>query len=65
VKKVKELLAERHITGSERKLWPVVVADGEIVWIRGFPSPAHLVPDEADTDAVLIREVGPREEDAL
>ena len=64
-KKVKELLAEKHITGSERKLWPVIVAEGEIIWMRGFPSPTHLLPGEAEIDAVLIREVGSSEEHAL
>jgi len=42
-KKVKELLADRHATGSEKKLWPVAVsATGELVWMRGFPVPAAI-----------------------
>jgi tRNA(Ile)-lysidine synthase len=35
-KKVKELLQDRHITGNEKKLWPVVVCGDEVVWMRGF-----------------------------
>ena len=38
-KKVKELLAGRHATGVEKKLWPVAVAAGELVWMRGFAAP--------------------------
>jgi len=57
-KKIKELLQERHVTGPERKLWPVVVSGGDVVWVRGFPSPRHLRPQKGDT-AVLIRELKP------
>ena len=35
-KKIKELLQDRHITGNEKKLWPLVVCGDEIVWMRGF-----------------------------
>jgi tRNA(Ile)-lysidine synthetase-like protein len=35
-KKIKELLQERQITGEEKKLWPVVVAGDEVVWVRAF-----------------------------
>jgi tRNA(Ile)-lysidine synthase len=41
-KKIKELLQERHVAQEERKSWPVVVSKDEIVWVRGFPSPAKL-----------------------
>jgi tRNA(Ile)-lysidine synthase len=54
-KKIKELLQERHVTGPERKQWPVVVSGAEVVWVRGFTAPARLRPR---TDkGVLIREV--------
>ena len=40
-KKIKELLQERHLTGLERKLWPVVASGDEVVWVRGLaPQPA-------------------------
>lgn len=55
-KKIKELLQERHITGADRKLWPVVVSGDEIVWVRGFPGPARLRPNES-AESILIREV--------
>jgi tRNA(Ile)-lysidine synthase len=40
-KKVKELLGDRHATGAQKKLWPVVVnEEGSLVWMRGFAVPA-------------------------
>jgi tRNA(Ile)-lysidine synthase len=41
-KKIKELLQERHVAQPERRCWPVVVSGDEIVWVRGFSSPAKL-----------------------
>jgi tRNA(Ile)-lysidine synthetase-like protein len=56
-KKIKELLQERHAAHEQRKLWPVVVSgdDNEIVWMRGFPTPAKFHP-QPGRDAVLIVE---------
>jgi tRNA(Ile)-lysidine synthetase-like protein len=54
-KKVKELLQERHVGEPERDLWPVVVSGDEIVWMRGFPTPAKLQPTSAG-EAILIQE---------
>ncbi|MGH9579288.1 MAG: tRNA lysidine(34) synthetase TilS, partial [Terriglobales bacterium] len=39
-KKVKTLLQERHVAPVERRLWPVVLSGGTIIWMRGFPAPA-------------------------
>jgi tRNA(Ile)-lysidine synthase len=55
-KKIKDLLQERHVAEPVRKLWPVVVSAGEIVWMRGFPVPARL-QGKAEHAAVLIREI--------
>src|SRR6266581_3378062 len=55
-KKVKELLQEKHVTGEERKLWPVIVSGDEIVWVRGFPTPARLQPCQAVKNVIAIRE---------
>jgi tRNA(Ile)-lysidine synthase len=41
-KKVKELLQEKRLDHLVRKAWPVIVGGDEIVWMRGFPSPARL-----------------------
>src|SRR5437762_923540 len=55
-KKVKELLQEKHVTGDERKLWPVIVSGDEIVWVRGFPTPARLQPRQSVKNVIAIRE---------
>jgi tRNA(Ile)-lysidine synthase len=54
-KKIKELLADKHVTGRERKLWPVVVSGNEVVWVRGFRTPQQLQP-RAGEEAIAIRE---------
>ena len=41
-KKIKELLQEHRLHGSERSLWPVLVSENEIVWVRGFAVPAEF-----------------------
>jgi tRNA(Ile)-lysidine synthase len=60
-KKIKELLQERKLTGSERKLWPVVASGQEIVWVRGFPAPGQLRPRDGSKQALVIREFSGRE----
>jgi len=55
-KKIKELLQEQHVTGPEKKLWPVVVSGSDVVWLHGFPVPARLQPRDRTKEAVLIRE---------
>jgi tRNA(Ile)-lysidine synthase len=56
-KKVKELLSDRHATGTQKKQWPVGVVEGSgLVWMRGFAVPAAFrVPAHA-TQAIRIRE---------
>ena len=55
-KKVKELLSDRHATGSEKKLWPVGVNEaGHLVWIRGFAAP-HAMRSRKGK-AIWIREI--------
>ncbi|MGH9550750.1 MAG: tRNA lysidine(34) synthetase TilS, partial [Terriglobales bacterium] len=65
-KKIKELLQEQKVTGPERRLWPVGVSGLEIVWVRGFPTPARLHPPDGTQGALLIRELaslgGPKHE---
>ena len=60
-KKIKELLQERHVTGTARRVWPVVARGDEVVWVRGFPPPAALRA-KAGRQAIVIRDV-PLEED--
>jgi len=55
-KKVKDLLADLHVTGAKKKLWPVAVdrRDG-LVWMHGFAVPETL--RARGRKAVLIRGV--------
>lgn len=57
-RKVKELLQPgrlgHELTAAERRVWPVIVSAGEIVWMRGFPPPEALGPKSGE--AVLIEE---------
>jgi len=60
-KKVKELL--QKMAETERRSWPVVISGNQIVWMRGFPSPACFsLPANApaSTRGLLIEEVGDR-----
>jgi hypothetical protein len=49
------LLQERHIAQPDRQLWPVVVSEEEIVWVRGFPTPVKHQP-KPGLSAILISE---------
>jgi len=54
-KKIKELLQDRHVTGDEKKRWPVVASGDEIVWVRGLGVSGDF---QAKSGAgVLIREL--------
>jgi tRNA(Ile)-lysidine synthetase-like protein len=55
-KKVKELLSDRHVTGVEKKIWPVIEAGGELVWMRGFAAPAAFLPVCGVERVIWIRE---------
>jgi tRNA(Ile)-lysidine synthase len=55
-KKVKDLLQEKHVMGHARKVWPVVVSEGEIVWLAGFVCPVQFRARRGDP-ALLIREL--------
>jgi tRNA(Ile)-lysidine synthetase-like protein len=35
-RKIKEILQGRHVTGDQKKSWPVIASGGEVVWMRGF-----------------------------
>jgi tRNA(Ile)-lysidine synthase len=53
-KKIKELLQDRHITGDEKKRWPVVASGDEVVWVRGLGVRRDL--QAKDGNGVLIQE---------
>ena len=54
-KKVKELLSDRHAAGREKKLWPVIEACGELVWMRGFATPTAFRPGREAKTVIWIR----------
>jgi tRNA(Ile)-lysidine synthase len=54
-KKVKELLQEKHASGPHRQLWPVLVSGTEVVWVRGFPTPAAIRAKDGNP-GILIKE---------
>jgi tRNA(Ile)-lysidine synthase len=56
-KKIKELLQNRHVTGSERVLWPVASSGNEIVWIRDFPVSEKYCRVEGNGPVLLIETV--------
>jgi tRNA(Ile)-lysidine synthase len=35
-RKVKELLQDRHVTGDEKRRWPVIASGDEVIWMSGF-----------------------------
>ena len=55
-KKVKDLLSDRRAVGLEKKLWPVIEAGGELVWMRGFAVPAGFGPASGSSRVIWICE---------
>jgi tRNA(Ile)-lysidine synthase len=50
--KVKEVLERKHVTGTDRTIWPVLEAGGQIVWMRGVelePVPGLTITAEEAT----------------
>jgi tRNA(Ile)-lysidine synthase len=61
-RKVKELLNDRHSAGSEKKLWPVAVAEaGEVIWLRDFAAPAAFQASSGSATAIWIRQTANRD----
>jgi len=54
-KKIKELLQGRSLSGPERRLWPIAVSGDEVIWVRGFPTPAKFRPQDGE-EAAMIQE---------
>ncbi len=53
-RKIKDLLQDRHITGDDKKRWPVVASGDEIVWVRGLGARRDF--QAKNGQGVLIRE---------
>ncbi len=61
LRKVKEVLERKHVTGTERAIWPVLEADGRIVWMRGVelePVPGLTITAE-ETGSVSFLDTSP------
>jgi tRNA(Ile)-lysidine synthase len=46
LRKVKEVLERKHVTGTDRAIWPVLEADGRVVWMKGVelePAPGLTI----------------------
>jgi tRNA(Ile)-lysidine synthase len=57
-KKVKELLSARHATGTQKKLWPVAIAEGcGLIWLRNFAVPEAFRAPAGACHAIWIREI--------
>jgi len=55
-RKVKELLNDRQIVSTQKRLWPVIVSGGDLIWVRGFPVAHKFRCPEHATRALVIRE---------
>jgi len=53
-KKIKELLQELRLDYLVRKAWPVIEGGDEIVWMRGFATPARLRAKPGRTAVVIL-----------
>jgi tRNA(Ile)-lysidine synthase len=54
-KRIKELLQDCHITGAEKRSWPVVASGNDIVWLRGFGLGRDF--QAKGREGILIREI--------
>jgi tRNA(Ile)-lysidine synthase len=55
-KKIKELLQKQHVTGTERRPWPVVASGDEVIWLRGYGVAAKWQPPDDAAEALMIKE---------
>jgi len=55
-RKLKHLLRERRIGFRERRRWPVLTSNGDLVWARGFPVAEKYVAHGKTRKALVISE---------
>ena len=55
-RKLKHLLRERRVPLRERRGWPVLTSNGDLVWARGFPVAQKYVTDGETRKALVISE---------
>ncbi len=54
--KLKELFRRERLGAGSRRGWPVLVAGGQIVWVRGLPVADSVAPGRNTRVALVIRE---------
>ena len=59
-RKVKEVLERMRVTGTSRRIWPVLELEGRIVWMRDV----ELQPEPGITIEPRFFEAEPEESDA-
>ena len=55
-RKLKELFQRKRISATERQGWPVVLAENEIIWVRGLQVAEGFCPHPRSEQAILIEE---------
>jgi tRNA(Ile)-lysidine synthase len=55
-RKLKHLFRERRVALRERRGWPVLTSNGDLVWARGFPVAQKYVTDGGTRKALVISE---------
>lgn len=55
-RKLKELFRERKIPEMRRKGWPVLLCNGQIVWVRGFPPCKGVVATDRTQQVLIVEE---------
>jgi tRNA(Ile)-lysidine synthase len=60
-KKVKELFQENRVHLWDRRHWPVLELNGEIVWVRGFGAASKFSREQGVAPAVSLTYIPPHE----
>ena len=55
-RKLKELFQRKRISAGERQGWPVILAENEIIWVRGLEVAEGFSPPPRSEQAILIEE---------
>jgi tRNA(Ile)-lysidine synthase len=56
VRKLKELFRERKVPAGQRRNWPVLECEGQIVWARGFPPAGGVAASDAAPRVLTVEE---------
>jgi len=53
-RKINRLLQELSVPGTLRRSWPVVLAEGQIVWVPGLPVASHVAWSPGEGEAIVL-----------